>query len=85
MESVDIYLLAGETEKALKLGNAFIEETLSSINMFAIPYRSMYLSKSDIENNLSYLFYIADIYRNRGLEEEADALEKRVESIISAI
>ena len=85
MESIELYLRAGEKEKALDLGNRFIDETLKSIDMFAMPYRGMYLSKSDIESNLSYLFYVADIYKSLGLNEEGDALDKKVEELINSL
>ncbi|PKO99522.1 MAG: hypothetical protein CVU13_05445 [Bacteroidetes bacterium HGW-Bacteroidetes-8] len=85
MESINTYLLAGEKEKAIALADAFIEETLKSIDLFSTKYRGKFLSMRDIENNLSYLFYIADIYKNRGMEERAKELEKSVEDMINRL
>jgi hypothetical protein len=85
MESIDIYLLAGEREKGIALANAFIEETFKAIDLFATQYRGRFLSKSDIENNLSYLFYLSDIFNNRELKEMGAELEKRVESLINTL
>ncbi len=85
MESIDIYLTAGAREKGLALARAFNEETYKSIELFATPYRGRYLSKSDIENNLSYLFYVADILKNRGAEKEGADLEKEIEELINKL
>ncbi|HBG24281.1 MAG TPA: hypothetical protein DDX10_04340, partial [Rikenellaceae bacterium] len=85
MESINTYLLAGEKEKGLALADAFIEETLKSIDLFSTKYRGRFLSMRDIENNLSYLFYIADIYKNRGMEDRAKELEKSVEDMINRL
>lgn len=85
MESINTYLLAGEKEKGLALADAFIKETLKSIDLFSTKYRGRFLSMRDIENNLSYLFYIADIYKNRGMEDRAKELEKSVEDMINRL
>lgn len=82
MEAIDLYLLAGQKEKALEIGSAFIEETFDSIALFAGRLRGGYLSQSDLETNLSYLFYIADIYKNRGLESEASELEEQLDKMV---
>lgn len=85
MEAIDIYFLAGENEKAKTLADAFVEDTFDSVRFFGTEHNGRYLSKSDIENNLSYIFYISDIFRKRGFEEEAEALEKRVEEMIDSL
>ncbi len=85
MESIDLYFLAGENEKAMAIANLFIDETLKSINMFAIQHRGRYLSKSDVESNLSFLLYVADIYKNRGYTKEADELESMLEKLIQEL
>ncbi|MFA6770414.1 MAG: hypothetical protein WCR71_04505, partial [Bacteroidales bacterium] len=85
MESIDLYFLAGEKDKGMALASAFTEETLKSINLFAIHYRGKYLSKSDIESNLSFLFYIADIYKNRGYQSESEELERLLEKLINEL
>lgn len=85
MESIDIYLQAGEREKARSVGEAFVQETLSSIELFGVEHRGRYLSKSDIENNLSYLFYLSDLYKKRGLQEDGDMLESKVEEVINRL
>lgn len=85
MESVDIYLLAGEKEKGFALMNAFLEETFSGITLFSKRYEDQYLSKSDIEQGIAYIFHLSEILKNRGETEKADELDKRIESVINAI
>ena len=85
MESIDIYLMAGERDKAFALADSFKDETYRSIALFATPFRGNYMSRSDLENSISYLFYIADIYRNRGYQSEADQLESDLEALIRGL
>ncbi len=85
LESIDIYLLAKEREKGLALANMFIEETFDALKLFSKEYRGRFLSKSDIENNLSYIFYIIDILQTRGEMDEASNLEKRARAFIDAL
>lgn len=76
IESIDTYLVAGEFEKGSKLAQMFADETLKSVKLFATPFRSRFLSKSDLESNLSYLHYLQDIFANRGYTDEAEKYEK---------
>jgi len=85
MESIDIYLLAGEKEKGFALLDAFIEETFKGITIFAKRYGDQYMSKSDIEQNIAYIFHVSEILKNRGETEKANQLEKRIETVINSI
>ncbi|MHC1779941.1 MAG: DUF2723 domain-containing protein [Bacteroidales bacterium] len=85
MESIDVYLAAGAREKGMALANAFNEETFKSIELFATPYGGRFLSKSDIENNLAYIYFVIEVFKNRGAEKEGAELEKRVEALINKL
>jgi hypothetical protein len=85
MEAVDIYLAAGEKEKGISLMNDFIDETLSGITLYAKEYKGRFLSKSDIEQNLAYLFHLADILNSRGESEMAKGLEEKVNKLIEKL
>lgn len=85
MESIDIYLLAGEKKKGMALLDAFAEETFKSITFFSKIYGGQYFSKSDIEQNIAYIFHLSEILKDRGETEKAAELEKRVEDVIKAI
>ncbi|MFA6335295.1 MAG: DUF2723 domain-containing protein [Bacteroidales bacterium] len=85
MESVDIYLQAGEKEKGMALADAFIEDTFKGITLFSKIYGGTYLSKSDIEQNLAYIFHMSEILKDRGETEKAAQIEKRVEDVIKTI
>lgn len=85
MDAIDIYLLAGERDKALELASLFEEEGFKAINFFGQRLGGYYLSKTDIERNLSYLMYLADTLANRGEKERADNIEKRLQESINRI
>jgi len=85
MECIDLYLAAGAKEKGLALAKAFNEETFKSIELFATPYKGRYMSKSDIENNLAYIYFVVDVLKNRGAEKEGAELEKKAEDLINKL
>ena len=85
MESIDIYMAAGAREKGLSLAKAFLEETFKSIELFATPYKGRFMSKSDIENNLAYIYFVVDVFKNRGAEKDGAELEKRAEALINKL
>lgn len=85
VECIDLYFLAGEKEKGMAIANEFIDETIKSINMFATQHRGRYLSKRDIESNLSFLFYVSDIFKNRGYSTESEELEANVNKLIESL
>ncbi len=85
MESIDIYLLAGEKEKGLKLADAFIDETFKSIKFFSRRFGNMYFSESDIKQNVAYLFHISDVLKSRGETERAAKIDKDLEALIKTL
>ena len=85
MDAIDIYLLSQEKDKALNLANLFEEESFKAINFFGKRLGGYYISKTDIERNISYLMYLADILRSRGVVEKADSIEKRLQEEIGRI
>lgn len=85
MDAIDIYMLSDEKEKALKLANLFEEESYKAINFFGQRLGGYYISKTDVERNISYLMYMADTLRNRGEIERADSIEKNLQDLIGKI
>ncbi len=85
MDAIDIYLLSQEKDKALNLANLFEEESFKAINFFGKRLGGYYISKTDVERNISYLMYLADILRSRGVVEKADSIEKRLQEEIGRI
>lgn len=85
IDAIDIYLLSEQRDKALKLASLFEEESFKAISFFGQKLGGYYLSKTDIERNLSYLMYLSEILKNRGESELADSIEKRVQESISKI
>ncbi len=85
MEAIDIYLAAGERDKGIALFDKFKDETIVSITLFAKEFNGSYLSKSDIEQNLAYMFHLADILTNRGEEDIARKLEEELNTLIKEL
>ncbi len=85
MESIDIYLLAGEREKGLALLDAFLDETYKGLTLFSKKFGGQYMSKSDIEQSIAYIFHLSDILKNRGEAEKSAEIEKGIEDAIKAI
>lgn len=85
IDVIDIYLLSNEKEKGLALAKLFEEESFKAIDFFGQKLSGYYISKTDIERNLSYLMYLSDILRSRGEVESADNIEKRVQESITKI
>ncbi|MDD4638685.1 MAG: DUF2723 domain-containing protein, partial [Bacteroidales bacterium] len=75
LEAIDIYYAAGAKDKGAALLESFREETFRSVSLFAKPYKGTYMSKSDIEQNLTYLFRLSDIMMSRGEEERGKQLQ----------
>jgi hypothetical protein len=85
IESIDTYLVAGELEKGSKLADMFADETLKSIKLFGTPFRGKFISKGDLESNLSYLHYLQDIFANRGYAQEAAKYEKMLNDLYTEL
>jgi hypothetical protein len=78
-------MLSNKKEKALKLADLFEEESYKAINFFGQRLGGYYISKTDVERNISYLMYMADTLRNRGEVERADSIEKNLQDLIGKI
>ena len=85
MEAIEIYLQAGEREKGVALINGFIDETYKALDLFSKKYKGMYLSKYDIEQNLTYILHLADILKNCGEEQLSADMEKKIEEYLNAL
>ncbi len=81
LESVRLYLLAGEKEKGLLLADKFQQETLLAIQLFATPFAKSYLSKSDVETNISLYYHTIDILEKNGAPEEAKGYEEILKKV----
>ena len=85
IESIDTYLMAGELEKGAKLAELFADETLKSIKLFGTPFRGRFISKSDLESNLSYLHYLQDIFARSGYTQESEKYEKLLNDLYTEL
>ncbi|MDD4639084.1 MAG: hypothetical protein PHT63_04935, partial [Bacteroidales bacterium] len=85
LEAIDIYYAAVAKDKGAALLESFREETFRSVSLFAKPYKGTYMSKSDIEQNLAYLFRLSDIMMSRGEEERGKQLQSDLENLIKEL
>ena len=85
LEAIEIYLIAGEKEKAVKLSDEFIAETLKAIKLFSKPYGAGYLSKNDIESNIAYIYYVSETFKKLGMADKAKELETLLTNTIKSI
>ncbi len=81
LETIRLYMLAGEKEKGLLLADKFQQETLLAIQLFASPFAKSYLSKSDVENNISLYYHAVDILEKNGAPEEAKNYEDLLKKV----
>jgi hypothetical protein len=85
MEAIEIYIMAGERKKGVALVNGFMDETYKALDLFSKKYKGMYLSKYDIEQNLTYILHLADILKNCGEEKLSTDMEKKIEEYLNAL
>lgn len=85
IDAVDMYLRLGEKEKGIALGDAFIAENYSAINLFSKRYGSGYLSKDDVEHSLSFIYYVTEIYKRNGLEEKSKDVMSKLEALAKTL
>ncbi|MFA5712666.1 MAG: DUF2723 domain-containing protein [Bacteroidales bacterium] len=87
LEAIDLYLYLGKREKGLELGRAFAKESLETIALymgvlFSPTIGTIAVSKNDIDDKSSYILYLANIYRERGLSDEAEEVTNRLVELI---
>lgn len=85
IQAVELYLMAGEKQKAVDLATAFAEETIDAIRYFAQPWGDGMLSKSDLENNYSLYGYLLDVLDKGGAADESKKLELAVNDVIKSM
>ncbi|MFA6676792.1 MAG: DUF2723 domain-containing protein [Bacteroidales bacterium] len=83
IQAIDTYFKAGEQDKGLELANKFADETINAIQFFARPYKDGYLSKSDVESNISLLYYEIETLKNNGMKKTGNEIETRLKSLLS--
>lgn len=85
LQAIEIYLKCGAKEKAIALSEAFLNETLLSIQLAATPFGNSYISKADLENNYSMYFYTINILKTGGAPEEAGRFEETLNKAIEQL
>lgn len=86
MDAINLYLLCGEKEKGIGLGDAFLKETLDYITLCSKPYPGSggteLLDYALLNQSFQYLLVVEDIYKKGGATEEAEKLRGIIELLL---
>lgn len=79
LEMVTTYCEAGEPEKGLDIARRFADELMVSAEFFLDFYS---YAGANFEDTCRYLLYIADVMRQNGAEDDAKAIEDRLNEMV---
>jgi len=69
--AIELYLRCGEKDKALKLADLFLNETLLSLEYCTTPFRGSIISMSNLQVNYQLFAYAVDAIRKNAGDEAA--------------
>jgi len=72
---IELYLKAGEKEKAIAMSDEFVKETISAIHYFNSDFHGEQLSKKFVEDNISIFSYLMDVLEANGCVAESDGYQ----------
>ena len=81
LDAIKLYLMAGEQEKAVKLANAFMDETIKHIYLYAREFKGAYMSYDGLSANLQFIMMLSEIYDEAGLNEIRDSINQTLREI----
>ena len=79
MDAISLYSAMGEKEKAHKLTDAFAEETVKGIVLYAKPLHGSFLSYESLNQAFTYLLVLQDVLRNNNDLEKAEEIGKIID------
>ena len=82
LEMIALYYDAGAPDKGLALAQRFADELLVSAKFYMEFYD---YARSNFEQTCHYIFYAADILKQNGDNEEAEAMEKSLDDLVSIV
>ena len=82
LEMIALYYDAGAPDKGLALAQRFADELLVSAKFYMEFYD---YARSNFEATCHYIFYVADILKQNGDNEEAEAMEKSLDDLVSIV
>ena len=82
LEMIALYYDAGAPDKGLALAQRFVDELLVSAKFYMEFYD---YARSNFEETCHYIFYAADILKQNGDTEEAEAMEKSLDDLVSSV
>ena len=82
LEMIALYYDAGAPDKGLALAQRFVDELLVSAKFYMEFYD---YARSNFEETCHYIFYVADILKQNGDNEEAEAMEKSLDDLVSIV
>lgn len=85
LEAIKLYFAAGENEKAIELGNAFMEETISHIRLFGRVFNGRLMSGEGFEDNYYLMSQLASTYEKAGLEDMREMVIERINEVVEEL
>ena len=82
LEMIALYYDAGAPDKGLALAQRFADELLVSAKFYMAFYD---YARSNFQATCHYIFYVADILKQNGDNEEAEAMEKSLDDLVSIV
>ena len=82
LEMIALYYDAGAPDKGLALAQRFADELLVSAKFYMEFYD---YARSNFEETCHYIFYVAGILKQNGDNEEAEAMEKSLDDLVSIV
>ena len=83
--AINLYLFAGEKEKAIALSDAYMEEALVSVKFFAKPFRGSFMSEGDLLMSMEYISELFNAFRLAGMEDKAAEIQKKYDDVYYSI
>lgn len=79
---VDCYLRANEPEKAKKVADVFVKETIKTIGYYSTPVgKNRVISKEEADNNITLLYYLLNIFEKHGEKAYANGIQESFASL----
>ena len=85
INAVNVYLMAGEKEKAVALADAYMEEVVVSARFFATPFRGGFMSEEALMLCMDCILDMYRVFKFAEMEEKAVEIEKKYDDIYYSI
>ncbi len=78
IEMIEQYLRIGKNEKAIAIAGQFVEETIQMARFFATPHGNDVLSSTELDANVTLLYYVLQIFERYDQTEFANSIRRQL-------